>query len=83
MTDLIRREIETNKLPKKVINILDKCDRLINFYNQAGSLVTEIALYEKDFKSLDEALKKEKQGIADHVYRGYGFKRIQTASRRK
>jgi hypothetical protein len=70
-TELIRREINKTKLPKRALSILEKCDPLITHYDQARSGIKRIPLYEKDFLFLAEKLKDDGQDIANRTYRGY------------
>lgn len=75
MQTLIRREIDTLKLPKKAISILHRCDRLISHYTRAGSEVRDIALYPDDYRYLSERLEANEQNIADVTYRGFGLRK--------
>jgi hypothetical protein len=69
--DLIRREINKAKLPKKALSILEKCDPLISHYNKSRAGIEKIPLYEKDFLFLAEKLKENGQDIKDRTYEGY------------
>jgi len=70
-TELIRREIDKTKLPKRATNILEKCDPLITHYERARSGIERIPRYEKDFLFLAEKLTENGQDIRDRTYRGY------------
>jgi hypothetical protein len=71
MIDLIRREIDLSRLPKKATNILEKCDPYINHFNQRADKPNEIPLYSDQYRMLDEKLKEDNQDITDRTYRGY------------
>jgi len=70
-TDLIMREINTQKLPKKAVKVLEKCIPLINHYRQVSSPTREIRLYREDYRELAEAAKKTGQNLTDTNYHGY------------
>ena len=68
---LISREIDRTKLPKRATNILHKLDRYIDFFNRQPSRPASIKVYPKDFEFLAEKLKDTGQDIRFALYRGY------------
>jgi hypothetical protein len=68
---LIKQEIDCTKLPKRALNILEKCDPYINHFNRRPSKPNKIPLYEKDYILLAEKLKEDKQDITERTSRGY------------
>ena len=73
--ELIPREIDRTKLNKTARNILHKCDRYINFFNQQPSRPDVIKFYPKDYKLLEENLKETGQNIKTDIYHGYRLER--------
>ena len=71
MIDLIRREIDLSRLPKKATNILEKCDPYINHFNQRADKPKEIPLYLNQYRIIAEKLKEDNQDITERTYRGY------------
>lgn len=71
MEELIFREIETQKLAKKHVAILSKCDRLVNHYRQYCPEVSAVRLFRDDYKNLAETLEKAGQKIEERTYHGY------------
>ena len=69
--ELIPREIDRKKLPKRALNILHKLDPYINFMNKRSSKPASLKIYPKDFEFLAEKLKDTGQDIRFALYRGY------------
>ena len=71
MTVGIDIESISNQLPKRAVAVLEKTDRLINFYLSNGNDTRSIVLYRKDFMTLHEALKDRGFEVNDYIYRGF------------
>jgi len=77
MTDLIRKEIDTTKLPKRAVNILknEKVEMYLAWLNKRPTKPPALPLYEKDYAILAEKLKDIGQDITRVTYRGYRLKK--------
>lgn len=75
--DVIRRELIGNDLPKKAFKVLNKCDRLVVYYQQHRPEVKEISLFPRDYRELAKTLQEAKLDIRNVTYRGFGLKRAE------
>lgn len=68
---LVPSDIDQAKLPKKAKSILQKCDRLVEYYKQHPTKPPRIVLYREDYRYLAATLELTGQDIRRATYRGF------------